>query len=118
MHWHHPHVHVARGAAALAAAMGIGRVRTLALAAGRGLGSPSAVALLTAGYSVGQMVGPLVVTPLVHNGFRDALVTSAGIVSAAAAAAVWLLTGLRRDADRPRAATHPGRRAGSGRPPW
>lgn len=108
-------------AAALAGAVLFGGtfigISTLALAAGRGLGSASAVALLTAGYSVGQMVGPLVVTPLLHNGFHDALLTSAGIVTAAAVTAVWLLTGLRRDADRPRAATHPGRPAESGRSP-
>ena len=40
-------------------------VSTIALAAGRELAFPGAVAVLTAGYSVGQIVGPLMVTPLV-----------------------------------------------------
>lgn len=66
-------------------------VSTLALAAGRLLRYPRAVALLTAGYSVGQIVGPLVVAPLLHHGFRPALVLGAVVVLAAA-----LIAGLMR----------------------
>ncbi|OBG85310.1 MFS transporter [Mycobacterium sp. E802] len=59
-------------------------VSTLALAAGRLLRYPRAVALLTAGYSAGQILGPIVVTPLLHHGFRPALVVGALVVSIAA----------------------------------
>jgi hypothetical protein len=84
-------------------------VSTMALAAGRRLAFPGAVAVLTAGYSVGQIVGPLVVTPLVHHGFRSALLTSAVVVAASAATAAWLHLGCRElsGADRRQAATPP-----------
>lgn len=59
-------------------------VSTLALAAGRLLRYPRAVALLTTGYSVGQILGPLVVAPLLHRGFAPALLVGALVVSAAA----------------------------------
>jgi MFS family permease len=87
-------------------------VSTIAVAAGRDMGFPRAVAVLTAGYSIGQIVGPLIVAPLLHQGFRYALWTSAGVVVLAAFAAIALLVGcdeFRRDADRPRAATLPSR---------
>ncbi|AWT56545.1 major facilitator family protein transporter [Mycolicibacterium smegmatis MKD8] len=59
-------------------------ISTLALAAGRMLRYPRAVALLTAGYSVGQILGPLVVAPTLHHGFRPALLVGAVVVSVAA----------------------------------
>lgn len=59
-------------------------VSTLALAAGRLLRYPGAVAVLTAGYSAGQIAGPLVVAPLLHDGFRSALVVGALVVLCAA----------------------------------
>jgi MFS family permease len=62
-------------------------VSTMTLAAGRMLRFPGAVALLTAGYSVGQIVGPVAVTPMLRHGFQYALVTAAVVVVAAAAAA-------------------------------
>jgi hypothetical protein len=48
-------------------------VSTLALASGAHLGLPRSVALLTAAYSVGQILGTLVVAPLLHHGYRPAL---------------------------------------------
>lgn len=63
-------------------------ISTLALAAGRLLQFPGAVALLTAGYSVGQIIGPVAVSPFVHNGFRPALAAGAVVVSLAALAAI------------------------------
>lgn len=68
-------------------------VSTLALAEGRLLGVPGAVAVLTAGYSVGQIIGPLMVTPLLHSGFRAALAAGAVTVLLAAVvcAAIWVL---------------------------
>ena len=62
-------------------------VSTMALAAGRLLQFPGAVALLTAGYSVGQIVGPVAVTPMLRHGFQYALVAAAVVVVAAAVAA-------------------------------
>jgi predicted MFS family arabinose efflux permease len=55
-------------------------VSTMALAAGRLLGLPGAVALLTSGYSVGQILGPVAVTPFLHHGFSLALLVAAAVV--------------------------------------
>jgi MFS family permease len=65
-------------------------VSTLVLAAGRQLRFPRAVALLTAGYSVGQILGPIAVTPLLHHGYHQALILGALIVLASALAAAVL----------------------------
>jgi len=65
-------------------------VATIALAIGTELRVPGAVALLTAGYSVGQIVGPLIVTPLVRNGYHQALLVGAAVVVVAALAAAAL----------------------------
>ncbi|MFD8375833.1 YbfB/YjiJ family MFS transporter [Streptomyces sp. NPDC059688] len=78
--------------AALFGATFIG-VSTLALASGAHLRFPRSVALLTAGYSVGQILGPLVVAPLIHHGYHRALVLAAVVVLAAAAAAGLLRIG-------------------------
>jgi MFS family permease len=64
-------------------------VSTMTLAAGRLLRFPGAVALLTAGYSAGQIIGPVAVGPLLHHGFQYALFAAAlSIVAAALAAAL------------------------------
>ncbi|MCF3964400.1 YbfB/YjiJ family MFS transporter [Streptomyces fuscigenes] len=68
-------------------------VSTLALATGNHLRFPRSVALLTAGYSVGQIVGPLAVTPLLHHGYHQALLLAAAVTAAAALAAVALRVG-------------------------
>ena len=65
-------------------------VSTMSLAAGRLLGFPGAVALLTAGYSAGQIIGPVAVGPLLHHGFQFALLAAALTVVAAAVAAAML----------------------------
>lgn len=62
-------------------------IATLALAIGSHLRFPRATALLTTGYSVGQILGPLIVTPWVSHGYREALLFGAAAVVAAAAAA-------------------------------
>jgi MFS family permease len=81
-------------------------VSTMALAAGRMLGFPGAVALLTTGYSGGQIIGPVVVTPLLHHGFQQALLAAALVVVASALVAALLRFGFTpADADRPPAAT-------------
>ena len=68
-------------------------VSTLALATGAGLRFPRSVALLTAGYSVGQILGPLLVAPLLHDGYRPALLLAALVVLTAASAAAVLRIG-------------------------
>jgi MFS family permease len=81
-------------------------ISTMALAAGRRLGYPGAVALLTAGYSVGQIIGPVAVTPLLHHGFSRALLAAALVVLSAALVAGLLRFGpTSADADLRQAAT-------------
>jgi MFS family permease len=82
----------ALGAAVLFGATFIG-VSSLALATGAHLLFPRSVALLTAGYSVGQILGPLVVAPLLHHGYHRALLLAALVVLVAAAAAGVLRIG-------------------------
>jgi hypothetical protein len=67
-------------------------VSTMTLAAGRLLRFPAAVALLTAGYSAGQIIGPVAVAPLLHHGFQNALFAAALTVVVAAVAAALLRT--------------------------
>jgi hypothetical protein len=91
--------------AALFGATFIG-VSTMALAAGRLLGFPGAVALLTCGYSVGQILGPVAVTPLLHHGFSLALLAAALVVLLAAVVAGVLKFGFPSgDVGPPLAAT-------------
>ncbi|MDT8913119.1 YbfB/YjiJ family MFS transporter [Amycolatopsis sp. PS_44_ISF1] len=73
--------------------MGVG---TLALTTDAHLRFPRSVALLTAGYSLGQVLGPLVSGPLLRHGYQQALVLGALIVLAAAAAAGLLRIGFPR----------------------
>jgi MFS family permease len=82
----------ALGSAVLFGATFIG-ISSLALATGAHLRFPRSVALLTAGYSVGQILGPLVVAPLLHHGDHGALLPAALVVLAAAAAAAVLRIG-------------------------
>jgi hypothetical protein len=80
--------------AALASAVLFGAtflgVATLALAAGAHLRGPRAVAILTTGYSVGQIAGPVLVTPTLHHSYQPALLAGAVIVAVAAVAALVL----------------------------
>ena len=73
-------------AAALFGATFMG-VSSLALAIGDHLQAPRSVALLTAGYSLGQILGPLLAAPLLHNGYGQAMLLGGAMVLAAAAAA-------------------------------
>jgi predicted MFS family arabinose efflux permease len=70
--------------AALAAAVLFGAtfigITTLSLATGRHLHVPRAIAILTAGYGIGQVLGPLVVEPTLHGGYHQALLVGAGLV--------------------------------------
>jgi MFS family permease len=65
-------------------------VATLALATGAHLRTPRAVAILTTGYSVGQIAGPVLVAPTLHHSYQPALLASAAIVAVAAVAALVL----------------------------
>jgi MFS family permease len=69
-------------------------VAAMALALGGEFRYPRAVALLTAGYSCGQVLGPLIVTPLLNEGYRVALLVGAAVVLAAAIAAFVLRVSL------------------------
>jgi MFS family permease len=82
----------ALGSAVLFGATFIG-ISSLALATGAHLRFPRSVALLTAGYSVGQILGPLVVAPLLHHGYHGALLPAALVVLSAAPAAAVLRIG-------------------------
>ncbi|MGN9813416.1 YbfB/YjiJ family MFS transporter [Micromonospora sp. BQ11] len=68
-------------------------ISNLALAIGTHLRLPRAVALLTSGYAVGQITGPLIVEPLLGNGYQTPLLIGAGIVALAALAAAALRLG-------------------------
>jgi MFS family permease len=68
-------------------------IATIALAAGAHLQFPRSVALLTVGYSAGQVLGPLIVTPLLHHGYHQALLLATLVILAAAAAAGILRIG-------------------------
>jgi hypothetical protein len=70
-------------------------VASMALALGAQMRYPRAVALLTTGYGLGQILGPVVVTPLLHPGYQLALLIGAAIVLAAALAAAMLRLGPR-----------------------
>ncbi|MET8076485.1 hypothetical protein [Streptomyces sp. NPDC005303] len=72
-------------------------VSTLALALGAHLRFPRAVALLTAGYSAGRILGPLVVAPLRYHGYHRALLPTALVVLVAAGAAGVLRIGFPYD---------------------
>ncbi len=73
----------ALGSAVLFGATFLG-VSSLALATGAQLRFPRSVALLTGGNSVGQILGPLVVAPLLRHGRHQALLPAALVVLAAA----------------------------------
>jgi MFS family permease len=69
----------------------------LAVAIGAELQVGNAVAVLTTGYGVGQITGPLVVTPLIGHGYHTALLTGGVIAAAAALAAGVLRVGYPRN---------------------
>ena len=73
-------------------------ISSTAVAIGAHLQFPRSVAILTAGYSAGQMLGPLVVRPLLGGGsqpggYHGALLAGAAIAGASAAAAAVLRVG-------------------------
>ncbi len=68
-------------------------VGTVALATGAHLRAPRAVAILTTGYSAGQIAGPLLITPTLQHSYQPALLAGAAIVSVAAVAALMLRHG-------------------------
>jgi Uncharacterised MFS-type transporter YbfB len=73
-------------------------IAMMSLAIGGQLRFPRAVAVLTAGYSAGQIAGPLVVTPLLRHGYHEALLIGAVVVLAGAVAAGVLRIGFPHEA--------------------
>jgi len=65
-------------------------VSSLTLAIGDHLQTPRAVGLLTAGYSVGQILGPVVAAPLLGSGYNKAMILGSILVFAAAVAAALM----------------------------
>jgi hypothetical protein len=63
---------------------------TLALAVGTHLRVARSAAVLTTGYAIGQIAGPLVATPFLHDGYGTALLAGSVIVAGGAAAAAVL----------------------------
>ncbi|GLP67100.1 MFS transporter [Streptomyces sp. TUS-ST3] len=80
------------GALVAAAAFGgtfVG-ITSLALALGEHLQVPRAVALLTAGYGTGQIIGPLISRPLLGTGYSAPLLLASTVLAAATLAAAVL----------------------------
>lgn len=65
-------------------------VSSLTLAIGDHLQTPRAVGLLTAGYSIGQILGPVVAAPLLGSGYSKAMILGSILVFAAALAAALM----------------------------
>ncbi|HEX7304079.1 YbfB/YjiJ family MFS transporter [Lentzea sp.] len=80
-------------------------IAATALKLGAGLGVPRAAAILTAGYSAGQIAGPLVAAPLLRHGYDAALLLAAAIVAVAAITAPAPLSRRPAGARRPRRTT-------------
>jgi MFS family permease len=76
-------------------------IAATALNIGTDLGFPRAAATLTAGYSAGQIIGPLIATPLLHNGYHDALLLAAAVVALAALTALAPLSRHRAATRKP-----------------
>jgi MFS family permease len=75
-------------------------ITMLAIRVGTELSDHRAAATLTAGYGSGQMLGPLVVAPLVGDGYTVAFVIATVVLMAATAAAAIVVTELRRSTNR------------------
>ncbi|MET9329124.1 YbfB/YjiJ family MFS transporter [Tsukamurella sp. NPDC003166] len=56
----------------------------LSMEAGARIGIPRSAAVLTAGYGIGQIVGPLVVAPMLGDGYDAAFLTAGGVLVASA----------------------------------
>ncbi|MEU1273781.1 YbfB/YjiJ family MFS transporter [Streptomyces sp. NPDC005799] len=65
-------------------------ITSLALAVGEHLQVPRAVALLTAGYGTGQIIGPLISRPLLGTGYAGPLLLGSAVLAAATLAAAVL----------------------------
>lgn len=62
-------------------------ITMLAMVSGADLDVPRSAAVLTAAYGLGQIIGPVAVSPMLGAGYRTAFLCAAGILAAAAALA-------------------------------
>lgn len=62
----------------------------LSMTLGAELEMPHSAAILTAGYAVGQVLGPLVVAPMLSGGYQTAFVVAAGILALSAVCAALI----------------------------
>ncbi|MFF2108727.1 YbfB/YjiJ family MFS transporter [Rhodococcus koreensis] len=81
-------------------------ISQMSLTIGAHLQFPRAVAILTTGYSLGQIGGPLIVTPLLSDGYHLALLVASGIVLAAALTATLLASTHMRSVETSRSHSH------------
>lgn len=72
-------------------------ITLLALEIGDDLAGPGAAATLTAGYGLGQMLGPLVVAPVLGDSYGAAFTIATLILAVAAVTAIAIGSGRRRD---------------------
>ncbi|MEV5647441.1 YbfB/YjiJ family MFS transporter [Nocardia sp. NPDC052254] len=82
-------------------------ITLLALEIGDDLAGPGAAATLTAGYGLGQMLGPLVVAPVLGDSYDAAFTIAAVVLVVAAGAALAIVPWRRHRAGGPAAAEPP-----------
>lgn len=64
-------------------------ITTLVLAQGRDVGNPRSVAILSTGYALGQVAGPLIVAPFLAGGYATPLLIAAALAAFAALIAAF-----------------------------
>ncbi|WP_427164859.1 YbfB/YjiJ family MFS transporter [Streptomyces sp. C1-1] len=92
-------------------------ITSLALALGEHLQVPRAVALLTAGYGTGQIIGPLISRPLLGTGYSAPLLLASTVLAAATLAAAVLRIHYPHRVGHMIEPSHLARKSSASRPP-
>ncbi|MFD7282302.1 YbfB/YjiJ family MFS transporter [Streptomyces sp. NPDC059862] len=92
-------------------------ITSLALALGEHLQVPRAVALLTAGYGTGQIIGPLISRPLLGTGYSAPLLLASTVLAAATLAAAALRVRYPHQLGHMIEPSHLARKSSASRPP-